>query len=149
MLTKEEIQSSYDKEIESIRTQTARISELCKYSWAGALAIFFSLVVAAKDSEAARFTHGIRFLWLAAIAGAIAFIFEFLQFIFAYIHSRRFADWLGEQRQVSKPQHDAQTTSFLVTLNLAFFRLKIVASLLAAALVALGILAASKSFTGY
>jgi hypothetical protein len=89
-LTKEEIQASYEAEHANIGKFSSLLSASCKFAWAGSLAILFSTIVSANADTLKTFQHVFYFLWAAAFIGALAFIFEILQYSFAYWHAVEF-----------------------------------------------------------
>src|SRR5436309_15110450 len=90
-LSEQEAQAVYDSMVAHMSERAAKISELCKYVWVGSLAIFYALVTAPTE----KFTnHQRSLLFIAASAGALAFLFDYLQNLSAYLHARFFADWL-------------------------------------------------------
>jgi hypothetical protein len=96
-LTKEEIQSRYDSEHANIGKFSSLLSASCKYAWAGSLAIFFSTIVAANAETLKTFRSVFSFLWAAAFIGALAFLFEIVQYSFAYWHARDLTSWMAQQ----------------------------------------------------
>jgi hypothetical protein len=138
MLSKEEIQSSYNDEQKNISTFSGKLSESCKYAWAGALALFFTSIVAANAETLARFKSVFDLLWIAAFFGALAFLLEIFQYIAAYVHARTFTAWMAAQTEIAKGDHDKKAYGPLTKANFILFVLKVICSLLSAAFVALG-----------
>jgi hypothetical protein len=137
-LTKEEIQSSYNNEQKNIGKFSGLLSTSCKYAWAGSLAIFFSTIVAANADTLKTFQSVFYFLWAAALLGAMAFIFEIVQYCFAYWHAKTFTWWLAEQRTVTLDNVTKHTNSWKSQANITFFYLKLACSTISALLVAAG-----------
>jgi hypothetical protein len=137
-LTKDEIQDSYDAEHKNIGRFSSLLSTSCKYAWAGSLGIFFSTIVAANSDTLKIFSHVFYFLWAAAFLGAIAFIFEILQYIFGYWHARELTSWLSKQRTVDRDTYEKHAYSAKTQINSSFFYLKLVCSILSALFLATG-----------
>jgi hypothetical protein len=79
-LDDKEAQEAYLRESAYIPEFTGRISDLCKYVWGGALAIFYALVTSDPTGSAYKFLGSQRYvLFIAAIAGSLAFLFDYLQ----------------------------------------------------------------------
>jgi len=141
-LTTQQRQDAYNNSVGNVEKFSARISELCKFVWAGALAIFYALVTAESASGAAKFVGSQRtLLFIAAIAGALAFLFDYLQNITAYIQATKLADWIKNRSTIAVTTYNARTKDGWSMANEAFFVLKNLAVLVAAALVAYVILA--------
>jgi hypothetical protein len=138
-LSKEEIQKCYDNEHASIGKFSSLISVSCKYAWAGSLALFFSTIVAANAETLDRFKSVFYFLWAAAFLGAVAFVCEILQYLFAYLHARQITTWLLQQKRVAFVDLESRVHSTYATLNGALFWLKLVFAVISAALVAIAI----------
>ena len=140
-LTRQERQGAYDTSVENISKFSARISELCKFVWAGALAIFYALVTADPTGGAAKFIGAQRpLLFIAAIAGALAFLFDYLQNITAYIQATRLADWIKDRNKIAASTYNKRTKDGWAAANAIFFVLKNIAVLVTAVLVAYVIL---------
>lgn len=137
-LTKEEIQALYDKEHANIGRFSALLSASCKYAWAGSLAIFFSSVVAASDETMVRFRPVFNFLWLAAFLGAMAFIFEIIQYVSAFLHAREFTSWLLEKKRLYLDELQTRSNSNFALINMILFALKLICATLSAIFVAIG-----------
>jgi len=140
-LTTQERQDAYNTSVENISKFSARISELCKFVWAGALAIFYALVTAGPTSAASKFIGAQRpLLFIAAIAGALAFLFDYLQNITAYIQATRLVDWIKDRNTITVTTYNKRTRDGWAIANEIFFVLKNVAVLVTAVLVAYVIL---------
>jgi hypothetical protein len=137
-LTKEEIQNAYDAEHKNIGRFSSLLSASCKYAWAGSLAIFFSTIVAANAETLKTFRPVFYFLWAAGFIGAVAFIFEILQYCFAYWHAREFSLWISEQRTIDRETYKDRAYGWKTQVNVTFFYLKLVCSTLSAIFVAIG-----------
>ena len=144
-LSTKEAQDAYDSEVANFSAFAGKISELCKYVWAGALAIFYALATTDPTSAANKILAGQRsILFMAAIAGTLAFLFDYLQNISAYWHAARLAKWLEEQsgKAIAVDDFNSRTTSFFSHANAVFFFLKNLAVLLTALLIAFAVVGA-------
>jgi hypothetical protein len=136
-LTDQERQDAYNTSADNIVKFSVRISELCKFVWAGALAIFYALVTAEPTSAASKFMAAQRpLLFIAAIAGALAFVFDYLQNITAYIQATRMVQWIEARNQIDVAEYNIRTRDFWARANELFFVIKNLAVLIAAVLVA-------------
>jgi hypothetical protein len=141
-LTRQKRQDAYDSSVENISYFSGRISELCKFVWAGALAIFYALVMAEPTSAAAKFIGTQRpLLFIAAIAGALAFLFDYLQNISAHIQASKLAEWIKARDTISVSTYNRRTRDCWSKANGFFFVLKNLAVLITATLVAYVIVA--------
>jgi hypothetical protein len=141
-LTRQERQDAYNTSVDNISKFSARISELCKFVWAGALAIFYALVTAEPTSAASKFIGAERpFLFVAAAAGALAFLFDYLQNISAYIQATRLADWIKDRNTISADVYNRRTKDGWSAANEFFFIAKNLAVFVSAILVAYVIIA--------
>jgi hypothetical protein len=129
-------QAGYDAANKDAAEFSGRISELCKYVWAGALAIFYALVTA--EPKSAAFTGDQRLLlFIAAIAGSLAFLFDYLQNVTAYRHASKLADWLlNSSGAIPFKAYEKRLNDFWAQANTFFFVVKNFSVLVAAALVA-------------
>jgi hypothetical protein len=143
-LTPTQKQAAYDSGVENVSKFSARISELCKIVWAGALAIFYALVTAEPGSAATKFIGTQRtILFAAAVAGSLALLFDYLQNISAYVHASRLTAWIARTTgTIPAATYNAKTKDFWACANTFFFGAKNVAVLVTAVLVAYVILAA-------
>ena len=137
-LSKEEIQALYDKEHANIGRFSALLSSSCKFAWAGSLAIFFSSLVAANPETVSQFRPVFNWLWAAAFLGAIAFIFEILQYVAGFMHARNFTEWLKDKRRLFIDDLDSQTSAISAQANTILFVLKVICATLSAIFVAIG-----------
>ena len=136
-LTPEQRQGVYDTSADNIIKFSVRISELCKFVWAGALAVFYALVTAEPTSAASKFMAAQRpLLFIAAIAGALAFVFDYLQNITAYIQATRMVNWIEARAAIDRSEYNGKTKDFWARANEVFFIVKNVAVLIAAVLIA-------------
>ena len=142
-LSEKEAQDAYDSEFGNLSEFSGKISELCKYVWAGSLAIFYALITSDPTSTANNLLGSQRsLLFIAAIAGALAFLFDYLQNFCAYLHARLLVDWLESSKgAVDLDEYNRRTTSVFSMANVFFFYAKNIAVLVTAALVAYVIIA--------
>jgi hypothetical protein len=68
-MTAEEVQRAYNNEVQDVPKFSGRMSDLCKYIWAGSMATLFALLTHPTE----------RWSFWAAVAGALAFILDYLQ----------------------------------------------------------------------
>jgi len=142
-LTEEQVQVVYDSESANIPKISERISTLCKFAWAGSLAIFFGLATAKSDSGTYVFFSGQRaLLFASAIAGSVAFLFDYLQNLFAYIHTQRFLTWIEVNKSFSKTALNQRVAGGWSAAATFAFYAKNIAAFLAAVLLGLAILRA-------
>jgi hypothetical protein len=137
-LSSGERQKAYDSAVGDIAHFSESISELCKFVWAGSLAIFYALIVSEPSGSAEKLVGAQRpILFIAAIAGSLAFLFDYLQKISAYTHACYLANWIGESdEEIPLDEYNSKTTSIWSTLNNFFFILKNISVLMTAALLA-------------
>ncbi len=135
-LTRQERQDAYDTSVENVSKFSGRISELCKFVWAGALAIFYALVTSESGGTTKFVGAQKQILFLAAVAGSLALLFDYLQNISAYIQATKMADWIKDRDTIAVATYNRRTKDFWSKANAIFFVLKNLAVLVAAALVA-------------
>lgn len=142
-LTEKEAQGAYDSQVANVTLFAGKISELCKYVWAGALAIFYALITTDPAGPANKFLGGHRsLLFVAAAAGALAFLFDYLQNFCAYKHALSLARWLeSEPGQITVEEQNRRTSGVYLIANAAFFYAKNFAVLVTASLLVYVILA--------
>lgn len=149
-LSPAEKQAGYDAANKDAAEFSGKISELCKYVWAGALAIFYALVTAEPTSAAAKFVGVQRpLLFIAAIAGSLAFLFDYLQNITAHIHASKLTSWLANTSgAILRKEYDKRLGDVWAQANTYLFVAKNVAVLAAATLVAAVIIMSFFQMTG-
>lgn len=136
-LNEKEAQDAYNREAANVPLFAGKISELCKYVWAGALAIFYALATTGPNSAANAFTSTQRsLLFIAAIAGALAFLFDYLQNLSAYLHARLLKHWMETTNPIPHDEYNRRTKSVFSAANAAFFFAKNAAVLVTASLIA-------------
>jgi hypothetical protein len=139
-LTAEEVQRAYDNEVQDIPKFSGRMSDLCKYIWAGSLGTLFALLTAAPATPAANFYAVNRSLVIAAaVAGSIAFVLDYLQNAVAYLHANRIVTWIERQTSIKRHEYNAKVNGELAPTGRALFVLKNLLALAAAALLGLAV----------
>jgi hypothetical protein len=121
------------------------MSELCKFVWAGSLALFLAALTSDQSKVVTSFYGNSRwFLLLAAICGSLSMVFEYLQFVSGYKHAVNFVTWIERQVTARTPitcsSYNQNTTTGLSRLNDAFFVAKNISALAAAVLIALAVI---------
>jgi hypothetical protein len=137
-LSDEEFQNAYNSESAYISESSRRLSELCKFVWAGSLAIFYALITTDPAKAGHSFSNSQRtLLFVAATAGALAFLCDYLQQFCAFMHAQRLVAWLeSAEQEVAVEEYNERTSSVFSKANGFFFYAKNLAALFAAALVA-------------
>jgi len=132
----DDLQKAYATEAANIPKFGGKLSELCKYVWAGSLAITYALATTEKVVPAFTGVH--RLLWIAAAgAGALALLFDYLQYLAAFIHARGFVDWIeSAPKPIDREQFNRNTISAYSQANAFFFWAKNFVVFVAAALIA-------------
>jgi len=140
-MTDAEIQRAYENESQNLPIYSGKMSELCKYIWAGSMATLFSLLTSASDTPAAAFFLANRSLVvLAAIAGSAAFLLDYLQNAAAYKHFNEITQWIESRNTFTREAFNAQTTSVWLSASRGLFVAKNFSALAAAALLGASIL---------
>jgi hypothetical protein len=137
-LDKEQRQSLYDDEQSKIGKFSGLLSASCKFAWAGSLAIFFSSFVSSDNAALARFQSVFFILRWSAIFGALTFIAEIFQYLFAYIFASRYSKWLANAEVVTREDVETYGRSIFARLNVGLFYTKIIFAILSAVFLAIG-----------
>jgi hypothetical protein len=141
LIPSEELQAAYEKEAANIPTFSTKISELCKYVWAGSLAFFYATLSSAKDTVAyAFYQQNSRYIVGAAVCGSIALIADYAQNISGFKHASKLVYWIENTKNITKDQFNAHTTTVYSRLNTFFFGIKNVSCVGAALLTAYSII---------
>lgn len=137
VLSTEELEAAYKKESEGIPAYSTKISELCKYIWAGSLAFFYATLSAGKETVAYGFyQQNKHYIFAAAICGSIALIAAYIQNICGLKHADKLVNWIENTRNITRDQYNARTTSIYSNLNTIFFWLQNIFCIAAALLTA-------------
>jgi len=141
----DELQKSYDDESANIPFLSGKISELCKFIWAGSLAIFYAtLTTASGDAAHAFYDKSRTYLLLGAIFGSLCLVFEYLQLISGYKHAVDFVDWVEKKvkakETITKSSYNERTVSVFSFLNDKFFLAKNSCAVVSAALIAFAVI---------
>ena len=132
-----ELQNLYEKEVENKYKLSAKISELCKFAWAGSIAFFYAVIVAPANTPSIKLYHDNKYFIISAAAlGAIAFVSDYLQYVFAYKHTSDRVSWIERTTNIRRERLTQTAKSKYSRLNSLFFVLKNCAALTAALLVA-------------
>jgi hypothetical protein len=142
LVSKEALQKAYDDEVANLPKFGGKISELCKYVWAGSLAIAYALVTTEKPIPA--FSGTLKFVWVAAAGvGAVALLLDYLQYLSAFFHARNFVRWIETvPKPIELQTFNANTVSFFSRANSFFFWAKNAAVFASAALIAIAVIGA-------
>jgi hypothetical protein len=136
-----ELQAAYDKEADNIPTFSNKISELCKYIWAGSLAFFYATISSGKDTVAYTFyAKNQHYIFAAAVCGSIALIADYVQNVCGFRHAELLVDWIETTKEITRKQYNNHTTTIYSNLNTFFFWLKNICCIGAALLTAYSIL---------
>jgi hypothetical protein len=138
----DKLQESYATEAANIPKFGEKISELCKYVWAGSLAIAYA--IATNDKPNALFSGNQKYILIAAAgAGSLALLFDYLQYLAAFLHAKRIVQWIeSAPKPVAQKAYNDQTVSIYSQANAFFFFAKNVAVFVSAALIALAMICA-------
>ncbi len=145
LIRKDALQKGYDNEALRILELSAKMSELCKFVWAGSLALFFAVLTSAKTDAAYSFYDDTKkFLLAAAICGSLSLLCEYLQFASGYNHAARVVAWIEQKSIVGSPitytNYNQHTKSALTCMNDAFFVIKNFLAIASAALIAFAVI---------
>jgi len=125
LLKAEELQAAYDKEAQQLPTFSGKISELCKYIWAGSLAFFYATMSSAKDTVAfAFYQQNKSYIFAAAICGSIALVADYVQNLCGFKHASKLVHWIENTRNITRDQLNEHTTTVYSVLNTVFFVFK-------------------------
>jgi len=125
LIDSKELQAAYDKEAENIPTFSTKISELCKYIWAGSLAFFYATISSGKDTVAYTFyQQNQHYIFAAAVCGSIALVADYVQNVCGFRHAELLVHWIENTSDITRKQYNAHTTTVYSKLNTFFFWLK-------------------------
>jgi hypothetical protein len=140
-MTDAEIQRAYEKEAEILPRSTGKMSELCKYAWAGSMAVMFTLLTAEEKTRAAEFLTKNRYFMIgAAVCGSVAFVLDYLQNLAAYKHSRNIVDWIEARTTFTREDYNQQTQGFWLSTSKVLFFVKNCFAVASAVLLGLSVL---------
>ena len=141
LIDSKDLQAAYDTEAKNIPTFSTKISELCKFIWAGSLAFFYATLSSGKDTVAFTFYHqNSPYILIAAICGSIALIADYLQNVAGFKHANALVEWIENTENITTGQFNAHTTTIYLKINSFFFIVKNLCCIGAAALTAYSIL---------
>ena len=113
----------------------ARISELCRYIWAGSLATFFSLLLAAKDTRAFDFYSASKSLLLViVILSSVALLLDYVQNMAGFRTAKSITNWAEHSPRHTRKAYLALVNSPWLRLNVLCFVLKNICAIVAAIL---------------
>jgi hypothetical protein len=136
----EALAKAYQAEAQNIPTVSGKLSELCKYIWAGSIATFFALLTASSGTRAFEFYSANKtIVFAAAILGSFAFLFDYLQNLSALTHAKRLVRWIEQTDPIRIDQFNNMVASTWTRANFAFFCLKNLCAVLAAIAMMTGI----------
>jgi hypothetical protein len=139
LMSEEELQTSYDLEVANISAFAAKISELCKYIWAGSLAFFYATLSSGKDTVAHTFyIQNKGYILATAVFASIALIADYIQNLCALKHAEILTEWIEsieDTKNISRTQYNAHTSTVYSRLNTVSFNLKNVFCVIAALLI--------------
>jgi hypothetical protein len=141
LLSTKELQKAYEEVAKNISTLSKKISELCKYIWAGSLALFYAALSSGKDTVAYAFYQQNKFyIFGAAVCGSIALISDYLQNVSGLKKAEEIVGWIEKNPgNITRDQLTAHRTTGYSKANIFFFRLKNVCCIAAAVLTAYSI----------
>jgi len=140
-MTDAEIQLAYDHESEKIPVHSGKMSELCKYIWAGSMATLFALLTAASGTPAASFFSANRMLIvISAVSGSAAFLLDYLQNAAEYQHFNTVVAWIEGRTSFTRQEYNKQTRTAWLSAANCFFFVKNICALASAALLGLAVL---------
>jgi hypothetical protein len=135
------LQRAYDGEFENRRRFADKISEWCKFIWAGSIATFFALLTAAKDSQGATLFSATKYILLASAAcGTIALVCDYFQNVSGDIHSEKITKWIEMQNRITYGEFNTKVKDAYTKMNGIFFILKNCFTIISAALIVIAIL---------
>jgi hypothetical protein len=139
LMKKKELQTSYDAEVANIPAFAAKISELCKYIWAGSLAFFYATLSSGRDTVAHTFyIQNKCYIFATAVFASIALIADYIQNLCGLKHAETLTEWIEsieDTEKISRTQYNAHTSTVYSRLNTLFFNLKNACCIVAALLV--------------
>jgi hypothetical protein len=136
LMDDEEVQTSYDAEVANIPASAAKISELCKYIWAGSLAFFYATLSSGRDTIAHTFyIENKCYILATAVFASIALIADYIQNLCGLKHAETLTEWIENTEIISRAQYNAHTSTVYSRLNTLFFYLKNVCCIVAALLI--------------
>ena len=138
-MSEEELQASYDLEVANISAFAAKMSELCKYVWAGSLAFFYATLSSGRDTVAHTFyVQNKWYIVASAVFASIALTADYIQNLCALKHAEILTNWIesiDDTKNISRTQYNAHTSTVYSRLNTVFFNLKNVCCIIAALLI--------------
>jgi hypothetical protein len=141
ILKDEELQAHYKDESDNIPVFSAKISELCKYIWAGSLAFFYATLNSATGTAAGEFYQQNKHtIFAVAVCGSVGLICDYLQNVCALKHSDDLVDWIENTKNITRGQYNDHTKSVYSRLDDIFFWLKNISCIFAALFTAYSIL---------
>jgi hypothetical protein len=120
--TPDNVQKAYDTEFQNIKDISAKISELCKYIWAGSLATFFALITAQQNTRAFDFYSASKtIIFAAAIFGSLAFLFDYLQYVSGLVQATKVKKWFEGTTDPNPADFGPVAHSLWTKANFVFF----------------------------
>jgi|SRR5580693_3356422 hypothetical protein len=139
LMNEKELQASYDAEVANIPAFAAKISEVCKYIWAGSLAFFYATLSSGTDTVAHTFyIQNKCYIFATAVFASIALIADYVQNLCGLKHAETLTEWIESienTENISRTQYNAHTSTVYSKLNSLFFYLKNVCCIAAALLI--------------
>jgi hypothetical protein len=135
LIEEDKVTRIYEKQSESYAAFAARMSELCRYIWAGSLAAFFSLLLAAEGTRAFKFYTDNKSLLLAVvIMSSAALLLDYVQSWAGFRTAKSVIDWVENSSRYTRASYLVAIDSPWIKLNVFCFALKNICAILAAIL---------------
>jgi hypothetical protein len=140
LIKHKEVARIYERESQKYSAFAARMSDLCRYIWAGSLATFFSLLLAAEKTRAFEFYAANKSLLLViVILSSAALLLDYVQSIAGFRTAGSVANWVEGGPPYRQADYQALADSGWFRLNVWCFVLKNICAIAAAILLGIAV----------
>jgi hypothetical protein len=135
LIARAQVNAIYERVSKTYIEFAARMSELCRYIWAGSLATFFSLLLAGERTRAVEFYAANKSLLLViVILSSAALLLDYVQNWAGFRTAKSVIDWVERSSRHTRAGYLAVIDSPWLRLNVWCFALKNICAILAAIL---------------
>jgi hypothetical protein len=135
LIEEDKVTRIYEQQSESYAAFAKRMSELCRYIWAGSLATFFSLLLAAEHTRAFDFYVANKSLLLViVILSSAALSLDYVQSWAGFRTAKSVIDWVENSSRYTRASYLVAIDSPWIKLNVFCFVLKNICAIVAAIL---------------
>jgi hypothetical protein len=140
LIDHDQVERIYEQQSLSYAAFAARMSELCRYIWAGSLATFFSLLLAAPNTRAFDFYAANKSLLLAVVVlSSVALTLDYVQNWAGFRTAGSVINWVENAPRYTRVSYLRAIDSQWLQLNVLCFVFKNFCAITAAILLGIAV----------